>query len=154
MEDIRLVRQFCSAVTVAFDDTAVAEFFDEQVDLDRAPQQFARIWVHTHPGTSPAPSSTDEETFHGVFGRCDRAVMFIIARGGRSYARLQFGVGPGAQIEIPVTVDWNPEFAAADPEEWEQEYEACVRPDQWCIPPGDGCGPGCEAPWLEEETAS
>jgi hypothetical protein len=45
VEDIRLVRQTCTAVSVAFDDTAVAEFFDEQIDTGLRPEQFGRIWA-------------------------------------------------------------------------------------------------------------
>src|SRR5688500_15490586 len=55
IEDVVLVRQECSTVTVAFNDGAVAEFFDEQIDLGRRPEQFARVWIHTHPGTSANP---------------------------------------------------------------------------------------------------
>ncbi|MBN8625679.1 MAG: hypothetical protein J0M17_09330 [Planctomycetes bacterium] len=44
---MRLVRQTCSAVTVKFDDIAVADFFDEQVDLGLAPERFSRVWIHT-----------------------------------------------------------------------------------------------------------
>ena len=75
VEDIRLVRQVDTVASVEFDDVAVAEFFDEQVDLGRRPQKFARIWIHTHPGNSPEPSGTDEATFCRVFGRTDWAVM-------------------------------------------------------------------------------
>ena len=46
-----------------------------------------------------------------MFGRCDWAVMLIVARGGQSYARLQFGVGPGGALEIPVEVDYGVEFS-------------------------------------------
>src|SRR5436189_4496949 len=59
IEDVALVRQLCTAVTVKFDDLAVADFFDEQIDLGRRPEQFARVWIHTHPGDSPLPSLTD-----------------------------------------------------------------------------------------------
>ena len=90
VHDLRLVRQTCTSVSVAFDDRAVADMFDEQVDLGRRPEQFARIWIHTHPGSSAVPSALDEATFQDVFGRCDWAVMFILARGGATYARLQF----------------------------------------------------------------
>jgi len=83
------IRQTCSSVSVEFDDEAVADFFDEQVDLGRTPDQFFRIWAHTHPGDSPHPSGTDEETFQRVFGACDWAVMFILARGGSTYCRLR-----------------------------------------------------------------
>ena len=57
IEDISLVRQKCSPVTVKFDDQAVADHFDDYVDLDYAVERFARIWVHTHPGDSASPSS-------------------------------------------------------------------------------------------------
>ena len=75
VEDIRMVRQLCSVVSVGFDDMAVAEFFDEMVDAGHRPEQFARIWIHTHPGESAEPSSMDEETFERVFDACDWAVM-------------------------------------------------------------------------------
>jgi hypothetical protein len=81
--------------------------------------------------------------------------MFIIARGGRKYARLQFGVGPRAQVEIPVTIDWTPTFSAADPAAWEDEYLACVRLDQWWTSQDDESGQALDALWVEgEETPS
>src|SRR5215213_7790960 len=102
IQDIQLVRQRCTEVTVKFDDTAVADFFDSQVDQGRAPEQFARIWVHTHPGNSAVPSCTDEATFERCFGTTDWAIMFILARGGDVYARLKLGAGPGGELILPV----------------------------------------------------
>ncbi|HEV3300643.1 MAG TPA: hypothetical protein VG055_13430 [Planctomycetaceae bacterium] len=75
VEDIRLVQQTCTSISVAFDDASVAEFFDEQIDAGRRPEQFGRIWIHTHPGESAQPSHVDEETFRRAFGPCDWAVM-------------------------------------------------------------------------------
>ena len=80
----------------------MAEFFDEQIDAGRRPEQFGRIWIHTHPGDSAQPSHVDEETFSRVFGPCDWAVMFILAREGETYCRLRFRAGPGGAFEIPV----------------------------------------------------
>ena len=122
IEDLRLVRQTCTGVSVKFNDVAVADFFDEQVDQGRQPEQFGRVWIHTHPGDSPAPSWTDEETFSRCFGQSEWAVMFILAQGGQTYARLRFNVGPGGAIEIPVQVDFQRVFPAADPEGWDREY--------------------------------
>jgi len=85
-EDLLLVTEFVtvkqevSCVSVKFDDEAVGRFFDEQVDLGRKPEQFARVWLHTHPGDSPEPSGTDEGTFERVFGACQSAAMCIVAR--------------------------------------------------------------------------
>jgi hypothetical protein len=127
VEDIRLVRQECSWAHVEFDDEAVAEFFDSEVDAGRRPEQFARGWIHTHPGDSPAPSNTDELTFGRVFGRSDWAVMFILAQGGQTYARLRFNVGPGGEQLIPVEVDYSRPFASSDFEAWQKEYLAHVQ---------------------------
>ena len=60
VEDVQLVRQQCSEISVAFDDEAVADYFDRQVDRGLAVERFGRIWVHTHPGNFPAPSPVDE----------------------------------------------------------------------------------------------
>ena len=125
--DLALVDQHCSIVTVAFDDVAVAQFFDEQVDRGLKPAQFARIWVHTHPGNSAQPSSVDEETFDRVFGPTDWGAMVILARGGQSYCRLQFHVGPGGGLVIPVQVDYSQPFGASDQAAWKSEFEANVE---------------------------
>ena len=127
IEDVQLVRQSCTVVSVKFDDAAVADFFDEQVDLGRRPEQFARIWIHTHPGDSADPSGVDEETFQRVFGNADWAVMAILAQGGKSYARLRFNVGPGGELRIPVQVDYQRPFIASDYEAWEQELQENVK---------------------------
>ena len=126
VKDVHLVKQHCTAASVVFDDAAVADFFDEQIDAGLRPEQFARIWIHTHPGDSPLPSGTDEETFARVFGRADWAVMFILARGGAAYARLQFAAGPGGALLLPVRVEWGIEFTAADHGAWASEYGTCV----------------------------
>jgi proteasome lid subunit RPN8/RPN11 len=126
VQGVELVRQTASVVHVEFDDEAVADYFDAQVDAGRRPEQFARIWAHTHPGSSPQPSSTDEDTFARVFGQCDWAVMMILARGGQTYARLRYNVGPGADVRIGVEVDYSQPFGGSEWELWQQEYEACV----------------------------
>jgi hypothetical protein len=113
-------------MSVCFDDQSVADFFDRQVDLGRRPEEFGRIWIHTHPGSSPLPSFTDEETFDRCFGSADWAVMFIVARGGEVFARLRFGTGPGAQLALPVEIDFQSAFPAAEPAAWEAEYQQLV----------------------------
>ncbi len=128
IEEIMLVAQRCDWASVQFDDAAVADYFDRQVELGRQPEEFGRVWIHTHPGNCPRPSAVDEETFARVFGHCQWAVMLIIAAGGATYARIAFGVGPGGSWEIPVEVDYELPFPAADHRTWQTEYEASVRP--------------------------
>lgn len=130
VEDVQLVRQHCSRAAVRFADDAVADFFDEQVDQGRRPEQFARVWVHTHPAECADPSPTDEETFSRAFGRADWSVMLIVARRGQCYARLQFGCGPGGALKVPVCIDYAAAFPAADHTAWRSQYECSV-----CIDP-------------------
>jgi len=134
VEDVALVEQVCTLVTAELDDASVADFFDAQVDAGRTPAQFARIFIHTHPGNSPEPSGTDEETFTRVFGRSDWAVMFILARDGSCYARLRYNLGPGADIELPVEVDYGRPFGSSAEELWSAEHTANVRKPAPVVP--------------------
>jgi hypothetical protein len=52
---------------------------------------------------------------------------FILARGGQTYARLEFHVGPGGWLLLPVEVDFTRLFAAADQAAWRTEYPANVQ---------------------------
>jgi proteasome lid subunit RPN8/RPN11 len=63
IEELHTLPQQTSSVSVQFDDAAVADYFDRCVDQGYHPSQFARLWLHTHPGSCPLPSGTDEETF-------------------------------------------------------------------------------------------
>lgn len=132
-DDLLLVREFMTvkqqvtAVSVRFDDEAVADFFDAQVDAGRKPEQFARLWLHSHPGDSAEPSVIDEETFERVFGGCQWAVMFVLARNNHAYAKLSFNVGPGGHVLIPNAVDYSHEFGPSDHEKWDAEYIANIQ---------------------------
>ncbi len=132
VNDLVLIEQHCTEVTVEFADHAVADFFEDQIDLQRKPEQFARIWFHTHPGDSPQPSTTDVKTFERVFGNCDWAVMFIIAQGGKTYAELYWRHGGPASLRMHVEVDYSQPFPSTDHLEWDAEYKTCVH-DQFLI---------------------
>ncbi|OHB47829.1 MAG: hypothetical protein A2Y10_16350 [Planctomycetes bacterium GWF2_41_51] len=126
--DFITVKQNVTSISVSFDDNAVADFFEAQVDFGRKPQQFARIWCHTHPGDSPEPSLTDEDTFKRVFGHCDWAVMFVLAQDDSAYARLSFNTGPKAQIMLPVRVDYSKEFNGTELPIWEKDFKENIQP--------------------------
>lgn len=125
VEDFVTVRQDVTQTTVRFDDNAVADFFDGCVDRGLPVERFGRLWCHTHPWASVTPSNMDEETFAGCFGHCHWSVMFILGRTGLTYARLALRVGPGAEIELPVTVDWSawPDCLAAGSGQWETHLQ-------------------------------
>ena len=132
-DDLLFVREFITvkqevtAVSVKFDDSAVADFFDAQVDLGRKPEQFARVWLHSHPGDLAEPSLTDEETFQRVFGGCQWAILFILAQDNKTYAKLSFNVGPGGQMLIPVAVDYSFDFGPSNKQAWDAEYDDNIK---------------------------
>lgn len=126
IEDIRLVKQQCTVVSVNFDDASVADLFDEQVDQGRRPEEFSRIWIHTHPGASAEPSHVDEATFAQSFGVSDWALMLILSKTGATFTRLRFHVGPGGESELPVEIDYGTAFPAANLSAWKQEYQNMV----------------------------
>ncbi len=152
LEDVQLVRQTCSWAHVAFDDESVADFFDQQVDAARHPEQFARVWVHTHPGDCPRPSQVDEDTFSRVFGRSAWAVMFILAYEGQTYARLRFNDGPGADLKVAVGLDYSRPFGGCDHEAWKQEYLSNVQAQQPIRITSTATEPVVESPFDEEPT--
>ena len=137
IEDFFTVRQEVSPVSVCFNDMAVADFFDQCVDKGLSVQCFSRLWLHTHPGDSVIPSWVDEQTFHRCFGRCDWAVMFILGRTGKTYARLTYNTGPCASVLLPTSVNWSawPYLLneTDDPlqehfERWQKEYVDNIHP--------------------------
>jgi hypothetical protein len=136
--ELLLPRQETGVASVAFLDDAVAELFDQQVDQGHPPARFARVWLHTHPGTSPLPSAVDEATFARVFGSCHYAVMAILARGGRSHARLRFNLGPGGDLPLPVEIAYGSAFPGSDHAAWEQEYDRVILARMEPLWPGHG----------------
>ena len=53
--------------------------------------------------------------------------MFILARGGATYARLRFNAGPGGEVVIPVEVAYDRVFGGSDLATWLAEYEANIQ---------------------------
>jgi hypothetical protein len=159
--DVIMIKQEASAAHVDFDDEAIADFFEDQVELGRKPSQFARIWLHTHPGNCAIPSSIDEDTFTRVFGRCDWAVMAILARGGDLSARLRYNTGVRAEFQIKVEIDYEIPFGASNHRAWSDEYKETLTKDQvWrsqsygspCSPNWHGHMPG-QSMWESQMSA-
>lgn len=126
VQDLQLVTQHCTGSFVAFDDTAVADFYDRQIDHGRRPEQFGRIWIHTHPDDSAEPSAIDRDTFQRVFGHCDWAVMAILARGGECFAELHWRHGGPVSLPLKVEMVFSQPFPASDEAKWAAEYDTNV----------------------------
>lgn len=82
VEDFVCVPQECSTGLTEPTDDGMAIYFEEMMlDKGISPNRCGRIWAHTHPGVSPAPSGTDEETFSKWFKDAEFAAMYIMAEG-------------------------------------------------------------------------
>jgi hypothetical protein len=57
--------------------------------------------------------------------------MFILARGGQTYCRLEYHTRPVAGFELGVEVDYDEPFGASDHAAWETEYRANVHELVW-----------------------
>ena len=51
MDDLIVLKQLTTVVSVAFDDGAVADLFDEMADAGIPSGRFARVWLHTQDAT-------------------------------------------------------------------------------------------------------
>ena len=153
VEDIAFLQQVNTGASTLLDDEAVADHFDDQVDAGRKPNQFARIWLHTHPGAQfvnktkrnrriinddlivPSPSWIDENTISRVFGTCDWAVMFIYGGGSTGYARLVLKKPVAGQLVMPVEIrrkGKNP--TKKDFAKWKEEFEKNITEKKWSVP--------------------
>lgn len=128
--DFVFIKQKVTSVTVEFDDNAVAKFMEEMDDLGLEPYQYMRIWQHCHPGNSPNPSSVDEATFSKVFGKCDYAIMLILARDFSMYARLCVNTKLVSLSEnMDIMIDYNIPFQGTEHEQWDKEYSENIVED-------------------------
>jgi hypothetical protein len=126
VEDIAIIKQTVSSASVEFDDTAVANHFEDMFDMGIQPINCGRVWIHTHPAGLNRPSGTDEQTFSRVFGKCDWAVMFILPKENGFYCRLESNIQPAHAVNINYMVDYTVPFSASCHEEWEEEYKENV----------------------------
>jgi hypothetical protein len=130
--DFVILKQTVTAATCKLDDMAIADFFEEQVDLGRQPNEFGRIWVHSHPGPfGPNPSLMDEETFQRAFGQCDWAVMLIVSKGGTYYARMSLRKSFNFDVFLKIKIDNNTKKTnQKDKQRWADEYEKLITEEK------------------------
>lgn len=132
--DFMTTKQTVSGASIDLDILDVGRLWEDLTDQGLTMEQFGRIWLHTHPGNSNTPSSTDEETFHKHFGNCSWNVMAIMGRDGAIRAEIRFTVGPGGHAVIPVEIDWNCQFPASNQDAWEKEYQDNIKIRAWTAP--------------------
>ena len=73
-------QEVCGGLTEPTDE-GMAEYLEGMLlDKEISILRCGRFWAHTHPGSSPTPSSTDEDTFKKWFEHSDIGVMYILAK--------------------------------------------------------------------------
>lgn len=149
IHDFQLVKQEASPASVDFDDEGLAEYHDRCIELGLKHSQFFRVWIHTHPGESPHPSSTDEDTFKERIGGASWSVMAIWAKESlKWYARLRISMPvpagldllPYSDVLLPVYLDWSP--LETDAESWDEQLHALVTKKTWGAYTGSSKGNG------------
>ena len=131
IQQIVIPKQTCTAVSVDFDDDGLADHLESCLREGLEPWQCMRWWLHTHPGNSASPSSTDWSTWDKAFGNCDWSGMVILAKGGDTSCHFRKVIDIASEqyvMESQIDI----EIEGADPEEhkvWEDEARAmCSTP--------------------------
>ena len=133
--DFHLVSQLCDSAYCEFTDDGMVEFNDEMAEAGYHPQEYSRMWLHTHPGTSANPSGLDEETFTKQFGGMDWSAMLIVARGGQTYGRIRYAVcnavdsiigSKDRDTTVDLAIDWSTEYTSTEHGQWDDEYDSMV----------------------------
>lgn len=132
IEDLWIPKQVVSTVSTRFDmdDFAVTQMqlADPDSPTARHPRCFRRVWIHTHPAGSAAPSHMDERTFEDVVGRADWGVMFIMSKDGQTYCRLRARAGDVLMdSDLAVGIAWAAPFPASSIDVWETELQTNVH---------------------------
>jgi len=146
IEDILIPKQVCTSASIEFDNDDLAVEFDKALGRGLQPYQYSRIWIHTHPGSSAAASSTDKSTFKGPsFSRANYMIMSIVARtDNTATARLRYNPKnglPAAYADLDTIVDYTTSFEGVtktDIEEWTKVINAKVGPGGYQYNKGAG----------------
>ena len=131
IQQIVIPKQEVTAVSVDFDDEGLADHLESCILEGLEPWQCMRWWLHTHPGNSASPSSTDWSTWSKAFGNCDWSGMIILAKGGDTSCHFRKAVNIQQQrvvleAELDIEIETSTSFEET---QWEDEAMAmCSTP--------------------------
>lgn len=132
--DFVLAFQKSTPVFTEMDDTKLADFIEDMIDVGYRPDQISRVWIHTHPGQSAVPSGHDEKTFDKTFDDFDWAIMCVVAQGAQT-ARLKVKRPFYWMKEVPIEVDWSIPLVPVDYEVLNREFVEKVKPNSYIVEP-------------------
>lgn len=127
IEDIRFLERRDGA------DAEVLEFFAREIERDLPDDRYARVWIGTRPGRSARTTGVEEAIFARLFGTVPWSVLFLVAHGGASYARLRYRLGPGGAWRIPVVIDDAREPAPVGVAPELEADDDWFRPEEWPV---------------------
>ena len=131
IEELYFPRQEVQSAYVDIDEDGLALMCDELAQKGLQPEQFMRIWIHTHPKSMGAtPSGRDRQCMEESFSTPDWAIMMIFSQNGESFAELRMNKPFLMTQKLDIFVDYSSPFPASNKAEWDKEYEKNVKPFQ------------------------
>lgn len=133
--DFHLVEQESTVATTDMTAAGIRDYFNEMAQMNKAPHNFGRIWIHTHPMPSPRPSGQDRKTFEELFRTSSWGIMAIVGSTGETYAEMSLlkeGFGR-VSFEIPWTVVFDRpsrEVTEQDLDNWADDHDVFVEEPQ------------------------
>ncbi len=120
VEDVALVRQVSPACLWPFSMKRWPTFSTGRWTPGQV-QQFAHLAAYPSRQLLPAQPDRRRDFYEGFWQKPVGSDVYPGPR-RRSYARLQFNVGPGGGLTIPVAVDYSRSFAGSNHAAWEKEF--------------------------------
>lgn len=121
--DLFLPLQTNDPCYVEMDDDSINKHLCDSVMGGLSPEQVMRIWIHTHPGSSPTPSGHDNHTFNRLLETMPWIVMFIMAESGAVSATHGAANGHGiTRTSLKIQTDFSGSL-------W--EHTGLITPTTW-----------------------
>lgn len=127
IEDVRLVRQKSSRFGTEIDRVGMNEFFAEMAAQGLPEESYTRAFFCTHRDGDPELMDRDEELLEHLLGEKTWSILLNLTTGDRASARMQFNVGPGADVDLSVRVAFHRPFLAGDHDAWKEEFDRNVE---------------------------
>jgi proteasome lid subunit RPN8/RPN11 len=107
IKDFWIPYQFGTAVTTEFDEEKKVEEVDKLIQKGLDPNNFLKIWVHTHPKMSPNPSGTDIQTFKTKFNNLNWSIRLILGQNKQMTVKYQQNSPIPLELDLKTEIDFS-----------------------------------------------
>lgn len=128
--DFVVLPQTSSSCEFDFSPDGMQNYLNEMVDAGISPNNCFRMYIHTHPGNSPQPSSVDNEQFDKLMQDYPWFGMIIFAKDLSTYARVKMTQGCGLEAELDLEIDWDVPCEPVDFNELDKIFDEKVSRKQ------------------------